>query len=131
MLTNLAHLDSLRVRIAPPSQPGRTTFRLDEEPSVEVVWTYAERLPDGTYLPSGGGALGPDTGHFARGVIHRPQQIVKDPGRGATQRLHGVQDRVPARGWSRSRCRVSHCSGHTRPTGVSGTSRSAPSAGTA
>jgi hypothetical protein len=70
VLTNLAHLDSLRVRITPPPQPGHTTFRLTEEPAVEVVWTYAERLPDGSYLPCGGGALDPDTGHFGQGAFN-------------------------------------------------------------
>lgn len=55
VLTNLAHLDSMRVRIAPPAIAGHTTYRLGEEPQVEVVWTYAGRLPDGSYLPCGGG----------------------------------------------------------------------------
>ncbi len=70
MLTNLAHLDSLRVRVTPPPQPGHTTFRLAEEPSVEVVWTYAERLPDGSYLPVGGGPVDPDTGHYTQGAFN-------------------------------------------------------------
>ncbi|MDG6108478.1 hypothetical protein Daura_14925 [Dactylosporangium aurantiacum] len=70
MLTNLAHLDSLRVRITPPPQPGHTTYRLVEEPSVEVVWTYAERLPDGSYLPVGGGPVDPDTGHYTQGAFN-------------------------------------------------------------
>ncbi|GAA3196814.1 hypothetical protein ACFO1B_00810 [Dactylosporangium siamense] len=70
MLTNLAHLDSLRVRLTPPPQPGHTTFRLAEEPSVEVVWTYAERLPDGSYLPVGGGPVDPDTGHYTQGAFN-------------------------------------------------------------
>ncbi|MEV4512848.1 hypothetical protein AB0K00_28235 [Dactylosporangium sp. NPDC049525] len=70
MLTNLAHLDSLRVRVTPPPQPGHTTFRLLEEPSVEVVWTYAARLPDGSYLPVGGGPVDPDTGHYTQGAFN-------------------------------------------------------------
>jgi hypothetical protein len=70
VLTNLAHLDSLRVRVTPPPQPGHTTFRLAEEPSVEVVWTYAERLPDGSYLPVGGGPVDPDTGHYTQGAFN-------------------------------------------------------------
>ncbi|WP_432972087.1 hypothetical protein [Dactylosporangium sp. CA-233914] len=63
MLTNLAHLDSLRVRITPPPAPGHTTYRLGEEPAVEVLWTYAERLPDGGYLPAGGGERIGDGGY--------------------------------------------------------------------
>ncbi|MET7418810.1 hypothetical protein [Dactylosporangium sp. NPDC005555] len=70
MLTNLAHLDSLRVRVTPPPQPGHTTYRLAEEPAVEVVWTYAERLPDGSYLPVGGGPADPDTGHYTQGAFN-------------------------------------------------------------
>ncbi|MEV4139769.1 hypothetical protein AB0J72_47360 [Dactylosporangium sp. NPDC049742] len=70
MLTNLAHLDSLRVRLTPPPQPGHTTFRLAEEPAVEVVWTYAERLPDGTYLPVGGGPVDPDNGYYTQGAFN-------------------------------------------------------------
>ncbi|MEV0134360.1 hypothetical protein AB0H83_38610 [Dactylosporangium sp. NPDC050688] len=70
MLTNLAHLDSMRVRVTPPPQPGHTTYRLAEEPSVEVVWTYAERLPDGSYLPVGGGPVDPDTGHYTQGAFN-------------------------------------------------------------
>ncbi|GAA0733178.1 hypothetical protein Drose_20975 [Dactylosporangium roseum] len=70
MLTNLAHLDALRVRLVPPPQPGHTTFRLAEEPAVEVVWTYAERLPDGSYLPCGGGDLDQDSGYFGQGAFN-------------------------------------------------------------
>ncbi|MEU7867190.1 hypothetical protein [Dactylosporangium sp. NPDC049140] len=67
MLTNLAHLDSLRVRIAPPAVAGHTTYRLAEEPSVEVVWTYAEAGPDG-YRPAGGGE--PTGGGFGQGAFN-------------------------------------------------------------
>jgi hypothetical protein len=63
VLTNLAYLDSLRVRIAPPAVAGHTTYRLAEEPQVEVVWTYATRLPDGSYLPCGGGERTPGGGY--------------------------------------------------------------------
>ncbi|WP_344611935.1 hypothetical protein [Dactylosporangium salmoneum] len=69
MLTNLAHLDSLRVRIAPPAVAGHTTYRLAEEPEVEVVWTYAERLPDGSYLPCGGGERTAD-GDWTQGAFN-------------------------------------------------------------
>ncbi|GAA3453023.1 hypothetical protein [Dactylosporangium matsuzakiense] len=55
MLTNLAHLDSLRVRIVPPVTAGHTTYRLDDEPHVEVVWTYAERDVGGGFRAVGGG----------------------------------------------------------------------------
>jgi hypothetical protein len=70
VLTNLAHLDSLRVRIAPPAtHPRHTTYRLAEEPEVEVVWTYANRLPDGSYLPCGGGER-TEGGGWAQGAFN-------------------------------------------------------------
>ncbi|MEV8513773.1 hypothetical protein [Dactylosporangium sp. NPDC051484] len=69
MLTNLAHLDSLRVRIAPPAIAGHTTYRLSEEPQVEVVWTYAGRLPDDSYLPCGGGERATD-GDYTQGAFN-------------------------------------------------------------
>jgi hypothetical protein len=69
VLTNLAHLDSLRTRIAPPAVAGHTTYRLAEEPEVEVVWTYATRLPDGSYLPEGGGGR-IDGGGYGQGAFN-------------------------------------------------------------
>jgi hypothetical protein len=42
-LTNLAHLDFLGDRVAPPAQAGHTTWRLASEPQIGVLWTYAER----------------------------------------------------------------------------------------
>ncbi|WP_433203776.1 hypothetical protein ACQP00_34745 [Dactylosporangium sp. CS-047395] len=65
MLTNLAHLDSLRVRIAPPATAGHTTYRLAEEPAVEVVWTYAEHGPDGYRNVGGGLVTGEEWGQGA------------------------------------------------------------------
>jgi hypothetical protein len=50
-LTNLAHLDFLGDRVDPPGQAGHTTWRLDQEPEIGVLWTYAEPQPDGSYRP--------------------------------------------------------------------------------
>ena len=55
-LTNLAHLDFLTDTVMPPSQPGHTTYRLDREPAVGVLWVYANHLDNGTYERTGGGA---------------------------------------------------------------------------
>ena len=55
-LTNLAHLDFLTDTVTPPSQPGHTTYRLDSEPAVGVLWVYANHLDNGTYERTGGGA---------------------------------------------------------------------------
>ncbi len=56
-LTNLAHLDWLGARITPPAQAGHTTYRLDQQPSIGVLWTYAEPDPAavGTFKHVGGG----------------------------------------------------------------------------
>ena len=55
-LTNLAHLDFLGDPVTPPAQAGHDTYRLAEEPSIGVLWTYAEPQPDGSYRRVGGGA---------------------------------------------------------------------------
>jgi hypothetical protein len=55
-LTNLAHLDFLTDAVTPPLQPGHTTYRLDREPTVGVLWVYANHLDDGAYQRTGGGA---------------------------------------------------------------------------
>src|SRR5690242_18742354 len=46
-LTNLAHLDSLTAMVSPPRQDGHTTYRLDREPDLGVLWVYADHQPDG------------------------------------------------------------------------------------
>ncbi|MGH3345725.1 MAG: hypothetical protein ACRDO4_01970, partial [Nocardioides sp.] len=69
-LTNLDHLDWLSVRVAPPAQEGHTTYRLDEEPEVGVLWTYAEPNPDGTFRHVGGGAYDPVTDTWSQGAFN-------------------------------------------------------------
>ena len=66
---NLAHLDFLGDRVAPPAQAGHTTWRLEQEPSVGVLWTYAERNADGSYRRIGGG-YDPDTGTYSQGAFN-------------------------------------------------------------
>jgi hypothetical protein len=67
-LVNLAHLDALTTRIAPPEQAGHTTYRLAEEPEIGVLWVYADRLPDGGYRPVGGGTYDPVTDTYGQGA---------------------------------------------------------------
>ncbi|MDQ2933520.1 MAG: hypothetical protein M3R49_00810 [Chloroflexota bacterium] len=69
-LTNLAHLDFLGDSVTPPSQAGHTTYRLAQEPSLRVLWTYAE--PDGTggYRRLGGGTYHPDTNTYGQGAFN-------------------------------------------------------------
>ncbi|GAA2071397.1 hypothetical protein [Actinomadura alba] len=69
-LTNLAHLDWLRAAITPPDQPGHSTYRLTDEPAIGVLWTYADRQPDGTYKRIGGGTYDPATDTYGQGAFN-------------------------------------------------------------
>jgi hypothetical protein len=67
-LTNLAHLDFLTADVVPPTQPGHTTYRLDREPAVGVLWVYANHLPAGGYQRTGGGNYDPATNTYGQGA---------------------------------------------------------------
>lgn len=67
-LTNLAHLDFLSDSVAPPAQPGHTTYRLDQEPAIGVLWVYADHLPGGGYRRVGGGAYDAATDTYGQGA---------------------------------------------------------------
>ena len=54
-LTNLAHLDFLGDTVIPPAQAGHTTYRLEQEPSLQVLWVYAEPDGSGGFTHVGGG----------------------------------------------------------------------------
>ena len=69
-LTNLAHLDFLQDDVTPPAQEGHTTYRLAEEPSVGVLWTYADRNADGSYRRVGGGPYDPATDTWSQGAFN-------------------------------------------------------------
>jgi hypothetical protein len=69
-LTNLDHLDWLTVTVDPPEQEGHTTYRLDEEPEIGVLWTYAEPNPDGSYRHVGGGAYDEETDTWSQGAFN-------------------------------------------------------------
>ena len=69
-LTNLDHLDWLTVTVDPPEQEGHTTYRLDEEPEIGVLWTYAEPNPDGSYRHVGGGVHDPETDTWGQGAFN-------------------------------------------------------------
>ncbi|HET9945321.1 MAG TPA: hypothetical protein VFR56_06680 [Actinomycetes bacterium] len=69
-LTNLAHLDVLQDDVTPPVQEGHTTYRLAEEPSIGVLWTYADRNSDGTYRRVGGGPYDPATNTWSQGAFN-------------------------------------------------------------
>ena len=69
-LTNLAHLDFLGDRVDPPDQAGHTTWRLDQEPEIGMLWTYAEPQPDGSYRRLGGGTYDPATNTWGQGAFN-------------------------------------------------------------
>jgi hypothetical protein len=69
-LTNTAHLDFLREQVTPPTQPGHTTYRLADEPSIGMLWTYSEPRPDGTWTRVGGGTYDPATNTWGQGAFN-------------------------------------------------------------
>jgi hypothetical protein len=69
-LTNLAHLDFLGDRVTPPTQAGHDSYRLAAEPAIGVLWTYAERQPNGSYTRVGGGAYDPATNTWGQGAFN-------------------------------------------------------------
>lgn len=70
-LTNLAHLDFLLDEATPPADvAGHTTYRLDEEPTLVLPWTYADARPGGTFERVGGGPLDPATGYWGQGAYN-------------------------------------------------------------
>jgi hypothetical protein len=56
--------------VSPPAQTGHTTYRLDAEPSLGVLWTYADRRDDGHYDRIGGGDYDPATDTYTQGAFN-------------------------------------------------------------
>jgi hypothetical protein len=69
-LTNLAHLDWLRVSVAPPPQRPHTTYQLDTDPWIDTVWAYAECEANGAYRRVGGGRYEPDGDRYGQGAFN-------------------------------------------------------------
>ena len=69
-LTNLAHLNFLGDTTTPPTQAGHTTYRLADEPSIGVLWTYADRRDDGHYDRIGGGSYDAATNTYSQGAYN-------------------------------------------------------------
>ncbi|MGD0377153.1 MAG: hypothetical protein ABSB01_21530 [Streptosporangiaceae bacterium] len=67
-LTNLAHLDFLTATVAPPPQPGHTTYQLGSQPSVGVLWVYANYLAPGSYQVTGGGTYDAADNTYGQGA---------------------------------------------------------------
>jgi hypothetical protein len=68
-LTNLAHLDWLGDTVTPPAQAGHTTYQLADEPSIGVLWTYAESR-GGVLTRVGGGTYDPETKTYGQGAFN-------------------------------------------------------------
>lgn len=69
-LTNLDHLDFLLDTVPLAPVAGHTTYQLEQNPSAEAPWTYADKKADGSYNRVGGGALDPATGHWSQGAFN-------------------------------------------------------------
>jgi hypothetical protein len=67
-LANLAHLDFLGAEITPPSQAGHTTYNLDAEPSIGVLWAYGNYESSGIYEVVGGGNYDAATNTYGQGA---------------------------------------------------------------
>jgi hypothetical protein len=66
-LSNLSHLDFLRTTVTPPAAAGHTTYGSGP---LGVLWTYADRQPDGSYKRIGGGAFDPVTNTYGQGAYN-------------------------------------------------------------
>ena len=70
-LTNLDHLDFLLDEATPPADvDGHTTYRLSEEPTLILPWTYADARPGGTFQRVGGGPLDAATNTWGQGAYN-------------------------------------------------------------
>ena len=67
---NLNHLDFLGEQVAPPAQAGHTTWRLEQEPAVGMLWTYADRNADGSYRRIGGGPYDAAADTYGQGAFN-------------------------------------------------------------
>jgi hypothetical protein len=70
-LTNLDHLDFLLDQATPPADvEAHTTYRLAEEPTLTLPWTYADARDGGTFERVGGGPRDPETGYWGQGAYN-------------------------------------------------------------
>ena len=69
-LTNLAHLDFLLDTASLGAIDGHSTYRLENEPSITMPWTYADSRPGGAFARVGGGPLDAATGHYGQGAYN-------------------------------------------------------------
>jgi hypothetical protein len=68
-LTNLSHLDFLLDTVPLRPVDGHTTYLMDEQPTAQAPWVYADKKTDGSYARVGGGDLDPVSGHYGQGAF--------------------------------------------------------------
>ncbi|MET0965267.1 MAG: hypothetical protein ABWZ02_02655 [Nakamurella sp.] len=68
-LTNLAHLDFLTEQVAVPDSTAHSSYRLATEPTVGVLWVYADANPDGSFTKVGGGPYDAATNTYSQGAF--------------------------------------------------------------
>ena len=58
-------------------QAGHTTWRLEQEPAVGMLWTYADRNADGSYRRIGGGPYDAATDTYGAGRVQRRRHLAR------------------------------------------------------
>ncbi|MCZ2403680.1 hypothetical protein IV498_10915 [Paenarthrobacter sp. Z7-10] len=69
-LTNLSHLNFLLDTVPLKPVAGHTTYQLDQQPTAQAPWTYANKNADGSYTRVGGGTQDPATGTWSQGAFN-------------------------------------------------------------
>jgi len=67
-LTNLAHLNFLATEVEVPVTAEHSSYRLDSEKAVGVLWVYADARPGGTFERVGGGPYDAATNTYSQGA---------------------------------------------------------------
>lgn len=67
-LTNLAHLNFLTTSVRPPKQARHTTYHLAGQPTVGVLWVYAQPDGSGGFTRLGGGDYDAATNTYSQGA---------------------------------------------------------------
>ena len=68
-LTNLAHLNFLGDRVPVVGTAAHSTYHLAQNPTVGVLWVYADSHPDGTFTRVGGGKFNATTNRYGQGAF--------------------------------------------------------------
>lgn len=68
-LTNLAHLEYLSEQVAVADTAAHSTYRLAQEPTIGVLWVYADPRPGGTFQRVGGGAYDAASDTWGQGAF--------------------------------------------------------------